>query len=329
MSRSAVTIGNFDGVHAGHAALLAKCREAVRAGRADRVVAMTFDPHPASLLRPGTEPARLTTLERRRELLRAAGADEVVALTPTPELLDLSPEDFVRRVVREHGATVFAEGPDFRFGRGRGGGLETLRALGPTMGFALLEVAPVEVSLSDHTLVPASSSVTRWLVSHGRVGDARRVLSRADGTGYELEGTVTRGDRRGRTIGFPTANLACETMLPDDGVYAARATVPGRAGTIPAALNVGTRPTFQGVERRVEAHIIGLAPASAQAPEIPGLPEYGWRLRLELVAYLRDQVKFASLPALVEQLGRDVARAREIASQRAEPTIRPVGAGAR
>lgn len=323
MPRSAVTIGNFDGVHAGHAALLSACRQAVREGRADRVVAITFDPHPASVLRPGTEPARLTTIDRRRELLRAAGADEVVVLAPEPSLLDLSPEDFVRRVVNEHGATVFAEGADFRFGRGRAGGLETLRTLGPKLGFALREVAPVEVSLSDHTIVPASSSVTRWLVGHGRVGDARRVLARADGGGYELEGVVMRGDRRGRTIGFPTANLACETMLPADGVYAARATLPGHPGFVPAALNVGSRPTFQGLERRVEAHLIGLAPAGEDRPEIAGLPEYGWRLRLELAVYLRDQVRFGGVSALVEQLGRDVERAREAVARPAAPNMGP------
>jgi riboflavin kinase/FMN adenylyltransferase len=135
---------------------------------------------------------------------------------------------------------------------------------------------------------------------------------------------VTHGDRRGRTIGFPTANLACETMLPADGVYAARATLPGRPGFVPAALNIGSRPTFAGIERRVEAHLIGLAPAGADRPEIEGLPEYGWRLRLELVAYLRDQVKFAGVPALVEQLARDVERAREIVARRAEPTMAAV-----
>lgn len=301
VSSTAITIGTFDGVHIGHAALVARCRE--RVGPQGRVVAMVFDPHPLTALRPDAAPARLSTFEQREEWLKAAGADVVERLLPTPDQLDLSPQEFVREFATRFKPAWVVEGADFRFGKGRQGDVHTLDALGRSMGFQVEVVAPVEVALGDHQIARASSSLARWLIAGGRAGDVARVLGRA----YELVGEVRRGDRRGRTIGVPTANLATELMLPGDGVYAAHAVLPdGR--TARAAMNVGSRPTFNGVERRCEIHILDL-PRDAHGA-IAGLPEYHWPLRVRLLAFLRDQVRFASIDALTGQLQRDIARAR-------------------
>ncbi len=301
---TAVTIGNFDGVHAGHAALVRRARELV--GDRGRVVALAFDPHPAGVLRPGGGPARLTTYARRAELLGALGVDEVVRLDPTRALLGMGADEFVARVVRDWAPDVIVEGRDFCFGRGRSGDVGTLRTLGGVHGFVVEVVDPVRVALTDQSVVVASSSVARWLLEYGRVRDIAVVLGRS----YELAGEVVRGDRLGRTIGFPTANIDCETTPPCDGVYAAVATLPdGRR--VDAALSVGTRETFDGTDRRVEAFVMGVGEADEDGA-LAGMAEYGWRLRLELVGWVRDQARFASVDALVEQMGRDCARAGEM-----------------
>jgi riboflavin kinase/FMN adenylyltransferase len=353
--RSILTIGTFDGVHTGHAALVrhalqrrATAGEPAGPGPASappsfvapgvvaprvvapRVVALCFDPHPATRLRPDAVPGRLTTFDRRAELLRALGVDDVVRLQPTDDLLALSPIEFVERVLLPLRPAAIVEGPDFRFGKARAGDVALLAALGralrPEHAFDVDVVAPVEIDLDDQTIVRASSTMTRWLLAHGRVRDAARLLGRP----HRLHGTVHRGDRRGRTIGFPTANLATDLMLPADGVYAAIATLPDGA-THPAAVNIGTRPTFNGEERRVEAHVIlsptsvgenGILsppnggdgskspPSGGEAREwrvLPNVPEYGWPLSLDLVGWVRDQVRFPSLDALVAQLARDCA----------------------
>lgn len=306
-----LTIGVFDGVHRGHRALVERAREfADGHGGGASVLAMAFDPSPRAVLVPGSEPARLTTFEQRADLLLEAGADEVMRLEPTAELLALTPERFVDEVLLPLRPVAVVEGSDFRFGAKRAGDVSTLERLGRERGFAVEVVGPVEVDLCDQSVVAASSSRVRWLLERGRVADAGCVLGRA----YEMAGEVVGGDQRGRTIGFPTANLRSETMPPGDGVYACVATLEdGR--TIPAAVNVGERPTFDGVERRVEAHLIGFTPDGAS-------PEYGWTLRLAFVSRLRDQVRFGRVEALAAQLSRDVARANEILS-----TTAPVWAG--
>ncbi|MEM1423501.1 MAG: FAD synthetase family protein, partial [Planctomycetota bacterium] len=190
MSDVAVSVGNFDGVHLGHAALIGRAREAVGAG--GRVVALAFDPHPRTVLKKGGAPARLTTFEHRRELLLGLGCDEVERLTPTEELLSRSPEAFVDGVLRRHGVRAFVEGPDFCFGKGREGDVGTLRAIGGERGFGVSIVEPVETALGNQTVVTCSSSIVRWLLERGRVEDAARVLGRA----YEVRGEVVRGDRR-------------------------------------------------------------------------------------------------------------------------------------
>lgn len=328
--QTVITIGTFDGVHLGHTALVRRAvalsEGAGQGGARARVVVLCFDPHPMTKVRPEAAPARLTTLEtRKRELLRL-GADEVVRLEPTEELLGLAPEEFVRRLVDEYRPAWLVEGADFRFGRGRAGDVGTLAELGKNFGFGVEVVPSVEVALDDHTLVRASSTIVRWLVVQGRVKDAALVVGRP----YELSGVVVRGDRRGRTIGYPTANLATECLLPADGVYAGVGVLAdGRR--FGAAVSVGTRPTFEGVGRRAEAFFLD-APAGGDADVIEGLPEYGWAMGLEFLAWLREDLRFDSVEGLVAQIDRDCARARAVlglgeARLAAQSGVRAAGKG--
>jgi riboflavin kinase/FMN adenylyltransferase len=315
---TAVTIGNFDGVHLGHAALVHAAR--ARVGPSvigGRVVVLAFAPHPASVLRPGSEPPTLTPWDVREEWLRGlpGGVDEVVTLDPRPgvagePLLAKSARTFVEDLVSRYKPVAFVEGPDFHFGKGRSGNVQVLTELGREFGFETVVVPPVEAALSDGTVVTASSTIARWLLGHGRVTDAALVLGRD----VEIRGEVVQGDRRGRTVGFPTANVSLDgqwkgVMLPADGVYVGTAAWSG--GETAAMVNIGTRPTVSGTDRRVEAHL--LMPGGEWKP-LPGVPEYGWTIRLRLQRWLRDQVKFAGFPALVAQLDRDKARAMNLAA---------------
>lgn len=320
MAKSVLTIGTFDGVHVGHAAILSAAR-----GLADslhaRVVALVFDPHPTSILRPGKEPARLSTFRQRSRWLRECGADAVQRLEPSRDLLSLGPEDFITLVKDHHSPVGFVEGADFRFGKGRAGDVSTLARLGERLGFQTVILDRIGVDLEDQTIVGASSTIIRELVAAGRVRDAARVLGRP----YELVGQVVTGDRRGRTIGYPTANLKSECAPPGDGVYAAWACLPDST-TLPAAVSVGTKPTFGEHARAVEAFIFRPDAALEWSP-LPGIPEYGWDLTLRLVGWIRDQVRFGSLPELLDQMARDCQAAkrllnREPATSRCEPALR-------
>ena len=230
---TAVTVGNFDGVHLGHVALIKRAREIV--GSAGRVIALAFDPHPNSVLRPGTEPARLTTFAHRAQLLRAAGADEVHQLNPTREFLNQTAQQFIEFVISKWKPTVFVEGPDFHFGKARGGNIPVLREFGAAMGFKVEIVESIEIDLDDQLIVTASSTRIRWLLDHGRVSDAARILGRP----YQIQAAVVQGDRRGRTIGIPTANVLTDQLLPDDGVYGGIGHLEDGRSFI-AAINVGT-----------------------------------------------------------------------------------------
>lgn len=301
---NAATIGTFDGVHLGHAALVARARAHADA-TGGQVIALVFDPHPLTQLNPASAPARLTDFASRERLLKQAGADTVVRLEPSPELLALSPRAFIEQTAARHRVGLFVEGPDFRFGKARAGDGTMLSALGAELGFTVVIQPTVECALCDHTIVPASSSMVRWLVQHGRVPDAALVLGRP----HELAGLVERGDQRGRTIGFPTANLRTDCLLPADGVYAAIAHLPdGRR--LPAAVHVGPRATFAQPERVVEAHVIGWD--GPLASDWPGAAEYGWSLRIGLIAHLRDPLKFEGIGPLVAQIQRDAQRAAQI-----------------
>lgn len=301
-----VTLGNFDGVHLGHAALV---REALACatrlgGRGARlgVKALAFTRSPQTVLRPGAAPVSIMPFDRRAELLRSLGADEVVAIEPTPEVLSQTPEAFIRGVAERHGVRAIVEGSDFRFGKGREGDTDTLRRLGDSLGFETVVVGPVAATMSDLSLAKVSSTLIRWLLERGRVRDAAACLGRP----HEIEGVVVRGAQRGRTLGMHTANLDSPCMAPMDGVYAAFAERPD--GSIhPAALSVGTNPQFGGAVRTVEAHLLGWNGA---------IDDYGWRLRLRLIAWLRGQQRFESVDALVAQMRRDCDRAAHTLAQR-------------
>ncbi|MEM7622285.1 MAG: riboflavin kinase, partial [Planctomycetota bacterium] len=259
-----------------------------------------------AVLRPGSEPARLTGFASRASLLRAAGADEVRRLVPDADLLRLDARAFLGHVARDFSPAVLVEGDDFRFGRARGGTVESLRDIGSDLGFRVEVVDEVEVELADQSRVRASSSLVRWLLASGRVEDAASVLGRP----YAVSGVVRMGDRRGRTIGFPTANIDFETEPPADGVYACLATLPGGGGVrggavLPAAVNVGSRPTVDGVARRVEAHVLGWDGA---------IGAYDWPLAVHFIRWVRDQVRFGGLDELTTQLALDCERVRRISA---------------
>ncbi len=308
MAGSVVTVGTFDGVHIGHAALIERARRMRdELGEQTWVVALAFDPHPLSELRPDACPPRLSGFGQRREWFGAMGVDEVLRLRPTRELLSMSPEEFVGWLQREHGMVAMVEGPGFQFGAKRAGDVSLLRALGTERGFAVEIVEPVEVDLSDQSVTVASSSAARWLVAHGRMLDVRRVLGRP----YQLVGEVVRGARRGRELGYPTANMRTELLLPADGVYACRARLDDDR-EFDAALSVGTNPQFEGdgkIERRAEAFLLDVA---RDGDAIAGLSEYGWTLRLEVHAWIREQMTFDGIDALVAQIERDVERVSEL-----------------
>jgi riboflavin kinase/FMN adenylyltransferase len=305
---SVITVGNFDGVHLGHGAILRRAQELARAHNAPGgVLVLSFDPHPATRIAPARAPRRLTAFEHRVALLRDAGAAHVHRLEPTDEFLGLSPEGFVEWVCGRFNPCAWVEGPDFHFGRGRAGNMATLRNLGEDRGFEVDQVSAVAVALTDNTVVTASSTIARWLIERGRARDVWCVLGRP----HRLVGAVTRGDRRGRTLGFPTANIDTACMLPGDGVYGAVATLPDGL-RYPAALSVGTKPQFDGEVRTAEAFILGLT-SEPGGPNLPGLPEYGWPITIDIVGWVRGQMRFDSVERLVEQMGRDCARAREAA----------------
>ena len=289
----AITIGNFDGMHIGHVQLVRTARSIV--GDDGRVVVFSFDPHPVTVLRGG-DPGRLTTFAERTRLLKEVGADEVVALNPTPRFLGQEPEEFLTTVIDPYRPGVIVEGPDFHFGRGRAGSVQTLRQLESKHGYRTMVIDPVEVALTDQSLVRVSSTMVRWLIERGRVRDVALLLGRP----YELIGPVVEGDRRGRAIGVPTANLDhVDHLLPGDGIYVGSGRLPDGRG-YPAAISIGTKPTFGRHPRLCEAHLIGY-----DGP----LDDYGWTLRLQITDWLRDQIRFPEVRQLSEQMQRDIARA--------------------
>jgi len=312
MPRSCViTIGNFDGVHLGHRAILDAARQLADRHDAD-VDAMTFEPHPAKVLRPDRVPPRLMSAAQRQDALLGAGADRVTLLEPTHDLLGMSAEQFIRRLTERCDVRAIVEGPDFHFGKGAAGNVEALRGFGEQLGFEVVIVDPVETALHDMLLAPVRSSLIRWLIGYGRVADAARCL----GGPFTLEAEIVEGDRRGRTIGFPTANFEmndlADAALPARGVYAAEATTQdGR--TFHAAVNVGIKPTFTPPRPSIEAHLL----------DFEG-DLYGQTLTLAFAHWVRDEQKFPNVDALSRQLGRDVERVR----QQLGPTPRernPVG----
>lgn len=309
-SQCVISIGVFDAVHLGHRAMLQTARRLADDAGVELVV-LAFDPHPAVVLRPGTQPPRLVSLAQKQALLMEAGAHRVELLSPTPELFALTPEAFIQQIVQTHQPVAMVEGYNFRFGHQRQGDVQTLTKLGETYGFATHVQPPLQVSLSDQLMTPVSSSLVRWLVGCGRVVDVARCLGRQ----YTLEGKVTRGEQRGRTINVPTANLDWsaqpDKLIPADGVYAGLAELAdGRK--IPAAISIGLKPTFAGQQLTVEAHLLDFSGDL-----------YGQAMTLHFGRWVRDQQSFPNLDALKQQLGRDIAQTRRWHEKGLLELIRP------
>ncbi len=301
LPKTVVTVGNFDGVHVGHAAIIGRLRQ-MASRFAAQSVALTFDPHPATLVRPGFAPAPLSTAARRAELLLNLGIDRVCVQPVLPAVINLSAASFFDHVLRQRlGAVGLVEGTDFRFGRGREGDVGALATLCESHGLAFDVVAPVLISEAV-----VSSSRVRSLISAGDVAGAMAVLTAP----YRLTGVVVEGAKRGRTLGFPTANLGeIRTLLPAPGVYAAVATIPGKDKATstctnhPAAVHIGANVSFGEAALSVEAHLIGFDGDL-----------YGQSLHVDFLQRLRETHRFESREALVSQLEADVHQASDVAT---------------
>ena len=307
--RSVVTIGVFDGVHRGHQTIVGRAAELARELGLP-VVVITFDPHPDEMVRPGSHPPLLSSPKRRAELLAGIGVDAVMVLPFTLELSRMSPDDFVQSVLVErlHAARVVV-GENFRYGHKARGDVTLLAELGDKYDFRAEGVALVA---NGQTI---SSTSVRELLTAGEVEGAAAALGRP----HRVEGVVVRGHQRGRALGFPTANLETlpYTAIPSDGVYAGwlecfpvnrggEAAAGAAAETRwPAAISIGTNPTFDGVERSVEAYAL----------DRDDLDLYGEHVAVDFAVRIRDTLKFDSIEALVAEMRRDVDRAREITAR--------------
>lgn len=314
--RCVLTIGVFDGVHRGHAELVAR---AVTAGRTRGVptVLMTFDPHPMEVVFPGSHPAQLTTLTRRAELVEQLGVDVFLVMPFTADFMNFTPDRYIHELLVErlHVLDVVV-GENFTFGKKAAGTVATLRKAGERFGFSVESVSLVAERHESET-VTYSSTYIRACVDAGDVVAAEEALGRP----HRVEGVVVRGDGRGRDLGYPTANIAppLYSAIPADGVYAAWFTVLGppaaggpESGSMvpgeryPAAVSVGTNPTFSGRTRTVEAFVLDI---SADL--------YGQHVAVDFVSRLRGQVAFGSVDDLIEAMHRDTDRARTILAAQA------------
>ena len=290
----AVTIGNFDGVHLGHARILERLVAAARRVGSPALV-FTFDPHPARVLRPESAPPPLCWTERKARLLAELGADVLVAHPASKAFLDLEPGQFFDRILRSRlDARALVEGPNFRFGRGRSGDIDVLGRLCGEAAIALDVVSPVRF---EGEII--SSSRVRALLSEGEVDRAGRMLTQP----YRIRGNVVRGAGRGGQLGYPTANLDCvDTLLPGSGVYAGRALVDDRLW--PAAISLGPNPTFSEGAAKLEVHLLDYAGELCDRD-----------IEVDFLARLRDIVGFDSVGELVAQIERDLAATRSVAAQ--------------
>ena len=296
---SVVTIGKFDGVHRGHQRDVAIARRAA-ADLGLPAVVVTFDPHPDEVVRPGSHPALLCTARRKLQLLAGLGVDAVCVIPFTLEFSRLGPDEFVRSVLvdRLHAARVVV-GENFRFGHKATGDVALLAELGEKYEFAVTGV-PL---LSENGLMVSSTAI-RSMLADGLVAAAAELLGRP----HRVEGVVVRGYQRGRAMGFPTANLEPppNTAIPADGIYAGWLASMDAAGAEterwPAAISVGTNPTFEGQDRVVEAHAL----------DRDDLDLYGVHVAVDFVARLRATVRFDSVEALVRQMHIDIGDARRL-----------------
>ena len=302
--RCVVTIGVFDGVHRGHQVIIGAAVSRARALGLPSVV-LTFDPHPSEVVRPGSHPPLLSGQHLKAQLLQGLGVDVMCVLPFTLEFSRLAPDDFVHAVLVERlHARVVLVGENFRYGQRAAGDVAALTAAGRRFGFS---VEGVPLQGSEETTW--SSTYVRSCVDAGDVEGAAAALGRD----HRIDGVVVRGDQRGRELGYPTANLQplAHSAVPADGVYAGRLIrgtgAGGAAGSsvveLPAAISIGTNPTFAGRERRVEAYVLD-APA--------GLDLYGEQVGLSFAARLRETVRFDGIEPLLVQMATDVQRTREV-----------------
>jgi riboflavin kinase / FMN adenylyltransferase len=319
----AVAIGNFDGVHLGHARLIERLR-AMAARVGGPAIVFTFDPPPVRVLRPDAAPEPLVWLDRKLALLAGLGADAVLVYRTDRALLEMEPRAFFDRIVRERlGARAMVEGPNFFFGHRRAGNVETLRQFCAEAAMPFEVAEPVEIAGQV-----VSSSRIRSLVAAGRLDEARAMLGRP----YRIRGTVVRGAGRGAQLGFPTANIGrIDTLVPGEGIYAGRArassrhtpcaettsgtrsmpsmgadgtrSVPATDDWSPAAVSLGPNPTFDEEGRKVEVHLVGFHGELHDRP-----------IEVDFFARLRDIRRFDSVDLLLAQIARDVARTLEIVS---------------
>jgi len=288
-------IGNFDGVHLGHQHVVREARSAADT-EGLRVVAVTFDPHPMAVLRPEHAPTSITDIETRAELLRDAGVDDVLALPFDRDVASWSPQEFARRVLADvlHAAVVVV-GANFRYGSRASGDVATLTASGEELGFRAIGV-PL-----DGGPQVWSSTYVRTCLATGDVAGAAEALGRP----FVVRGVVVRGDRRGRELGFPTANVPTRvlTAAPADGVYAGWLRRLDTGERFPAAISVGTNPTFDGErERRVESYVL----------DRDDLELYDVEVEVSFVDRIRGMERFDGVDALIETMHKDVRRAHDI-----------------
>jgi riboflavin kinase / FMN adenylyltransferase len=304
LGRTVVTVGMYDGVHRGHQALIGAAVSRARAMRRPCLL-LTFDPHPAEVIRPGSHPAILTAMDRKAELVADLGVDAMCVLPFTPEFMRLAPETFTHTVLVEHlHAAEVVVGENFTYGHRAAGTVETLRAEGRRFGFAVegIPLAHVTAEEDSGEEVTISSTYIRACVAAGDMASAARALGRP----HRVDGVVVRGDRRGRALGYPTANVETPpfTAIPADGVYAGHLVTRDLRGAsgyrFPAAISVGTNPTFQGSRRTVEAFLL----------DYEG-DLYGEHVAVEFVQRLRPMAAFPDVDALVAAMERDVVDTRE------------------
>jgi riboflavin kinase/FMN adenylyltransferase len=307
LGRTVVTIGMYDGVHRGHQHLIGTAVARAR-GLGRPALLLTFDPHPSEVVRPGSHPAILTSADRKAELVAELGVDAMCVLPFTHEFSRLSPGEFTHTVLVEHlYATQVVVGRNFTYGHRAAGNVETLTAEGRRFGFGVEGVDLTSVGsapdLSGDGEVTISSTYIRACVAAGDMASAALALGRP----HRVDGVVVRGDRRGRELGYPTANVEspAHTAVPADGVYAGHLVLRDPTGASrsrhPAAISVGSNPTFAGARRTVEAHLL----------DFEG-DLYGEHVGVEFVERLRPMLTFSGVPELLTAMGEDVLRTRAV-----------------